>query len=104
MAGLSCGEVSILAWDVLGRAGGHFVTIGEQAVAPAMRLLASGEAGAPPLVAGESAVPGLIALIGCANDHDLRTALALGPESRVLLLGCEGATDPEVYRAMVEGG
>jgi len=101
MAGLSCGEISILAWEVLQRAGGHFVTIGEEAVGPAMRLLASGEAGGPPIVAGESAVPGLIALIGCASDAGLREAMALGPESRVLLLGCEGATDPDIYRAMV---
>lgn len=101
MAGLSCGEVSLLAWEVLRRAGAHFVTIGEEAVGPAMRLLASGEAGGPPIVAGESAVPGLIALVGCASDAGLREAMALGPESRVLLLGCEGATDPDIYRAMV---
>jgi len=31
----------------------------------------------------------------------LQAAMALGPDSRVLLLGCEGATDPEIYRAMV---
>jgi len=101
MAGLSCGEVSLLAWEVLRRAGGHFVTIGEDGVGPAMRLLASGEAGGPPIVAGESAVPGLIALVASANDARLRDAMALGPDSRVLLLGCEGATDPDIYRAMV---
>ncbi len=101
MAGLSCGEVSILAWEVLRRAGAHFVTIGEEAVGPAMRLLASGEAGGAHIVAGESAVPGLIALAGCASDAGLRAAMALGPDSRVLLLGCEGATDPDIYRAMV---
>ncbi len=101
MAGLSCGEVSILAWEVLRRAGGHFVTIGEEAVAPAMRLLASGEAGGPAIVAGESAVPGLISLVASAKDPALRDAMKLGPDSRVLLLGCEGATDPEIYRVMV---
>lgn len=104
MAGLSCGEVSLLAWEVLRRAGGHFITIGEEFVGPAMRLLAKGEAGAAPIVAGESAVPGLIALVGCANDAELRERMELGADSRVLLLGCEGATDPEIYRAMVEGG
>jgi len=101
MAGLSCGEVSLLAWEALRRAGGHFVTIGEDGVGLAMRLLASGEAGGAPIVAGESAVPGLIALVGCASDAGLRAAMALGPDSRVLLLGCEGATDPDIYRAMV---
>jgi len=78
------------------------VTVSEEAVGLAMRLPASGEAGGSLIVAGESAVPGLIALVGCAKDPGLRKSLALGPESRVLLLGCEGATDPEIYSAMVE--
>jgi diaminopropionate ammonia-lyase len=68
-----------------------------------MRLLASGEAGGGSIVAGESAVPGLIALIGAASDDRLREAMALDPDSRVLVFGCEGATDPEIYRAIVEG-
>jgi diaminopropionate ammonia-lyase len=101
MAGLSCGEVSLLAWDVLARAAGDFVTIDDAAVGAAMRLLADGQAGGGPIVAGESAVPGLIALVAAAADPELRHALGLSSDSRVLLLGCEGATDPEIYRRMV---
>jgi diaminopropionate ammonia-lyase len=101
MAGLSCGAVSLLAWDVLARAAGDYVTIDDAPVAGAMRLLAEGRAGVGPIVAGESAVPGLVALVAAASDPDLRRALALEPDSRVVLLGCEGATDPEIYRRMV---
>ena len=101
MAGLSCGATSLLAWDVLSAAGGDYVTIDDTAVAAAMRLLAEGKAGGPRIVAGESAVPGLIALIAAATDPRLRHDLALNGDSRVLLLGCEGATDPEIYRRMV---
>ena len=101
MAGLSCGEVSLLAWEVLKRAAGDFLTIDEGQVGPMMRLLASGEADEGPIVAGESAVPGLIGLWGCARDPDLRAALELGPDSRVVVFGCEGATDPEIYRTLV---
>lgn len=101
MAGLSCGEVSLLAWQVLSRGAEHFVAIGEDLVGPAMRLLASGAAGGGRIVAGESAVPGLIGLVGVAGDPALRAAVGLDAASRVLLLGCEGATDPEIYRAMV---
>lgn len=101
MAGLSCGEVSPLAWDVLARAASDFVTIDDEAVAAAMRLLANGQAGGGAIVAGESGVPGLIALIAAAADPELRRALALGADSHVLLLGCEGASDPEIYRRMV---
>ena len=101
MAGLSCGATSLLAWDVLSAAGGDYVTIDDTAVAAAMRLLAEGKAGGARIVAGESAVPGLIALIAAATDPRLRHDLALNGDSRVLLLGCEGATDPEIYRRMV---
>lgn len=101
MAGLSCGETSLLAWEVLSRGAEHFLTIGEDEVAPVMRLLAAGEAGGGHIVAGESAVPGLIGLMGIAADPTLRAEIGLGKDSRVLVLGCEGATDPEIYRRLV---
>jgi diaminopropionate ammonia-lyase len=34
-------------------------------------------------------------------DVDARARLNLCPDSRVLVFGTEGATDPEVYRAIV---
>ncbi len=103
MAGLSCGEVSLLAWEVLSRGATDFVAIGEDDVGPVMRLLAAGEAGGGPIVAGESAVPGLIGLMGVAGDPALRRAIGLGADSRVLVFGCEGATDPDIYRAIIDG-
>jgi diaminopropionate ammonia-lyase len=101
MAGLSCGEVSLLAWDVLADGAADYLTIGEDQVAPAMRLLAAGEAGGGRIVAGESAVPGLIGLMGVAADPALRETVGLTEDSRVLVFGCEGATDPEIYREIV---
>src|SRR3546814_15437101 len=53
MAGMSCGEVSLLAWEILSRGAGDFVTIGEEGVAPAMRLMASGDAVGGAIGAGE---------------------------------------------------
>lgn len=103
MAGLSCGEVSLLAWEVLSRGAADYITIGEEQVAPAMRLLASGAAGGGAITAGESAVPGLIGLLGVASDPALRSEIGLDGNSRILLFGCEGATDPEIYREIVEG-
>lgn len=101
MAGLSCGEVSDLAWEVLEACGDDFLTIGDDLVAPSMRALAAGTYGAGPVVAGESAVAGLAGLIAAGRQADLRDRLGLDGESRVLLLGTEGATDPDVYRAIV---
>lgn len=103
MAGLSCGTVSLLAWDILEAGAAHYLAIGDEAVGPAMRLLASGEAGGGPTEAGESAVAGVIGLIAAASDPDLRKAMQLGADSRVFLLGSEGATDPEIYQQLVGG-
>jgi diaminopropionate ammonia-lyase len=57
----------------------------------------------PPVVAGESAVAGLAGLLLAAQEPYARAALGLGPDSRVLLFGTEGATDPEVYDRLVKG-
>lgn len=100
MAGLSCGEVSTLAWSVIQPAVQDFVSMDDDLIAPTMRRLAEGN-GAGPIVAGESAVPGLAVLLAAARQRNLWDALGLDAGSNVLLLGTEGATDPEIYRELV---
>ncbi len=97
MAGMSCGEVSVVAWEILRRTAGHFVTIADSTVAPAMRMLASGVAGGGEIEAGECSVAGPVALIAAACDQNLRESMQLDNESRVLLIGTEGATDRAIY-------
>ena len=97
MAGMSCGEVSLVAWEILRRAATDFVTIADSAVAPAMRMLASGAAGGGEIEAGECSVPGPVALIAVCRDQELRASMGLDAESRVLVIGSEGATDPAIY-------
>ncbi len=104
MAGLSCGEPSALAWEILAEEAGDFLTVPESFVGPAMRLLARPLGGDPEIEAGESAVAGLAALIAAARSGDMRRTLGLDGESRVLLIGSEGATDPESYAALVAAG
>ncbi len=101
MAGLACSEVSTLAWRILDVGADAFITVGDEAAADCMRLLAGGRYGDPPVVAGESAVAGLAALLLAAANTDARSRLELRPDSRVLVFGTEGATDPEVYRRIV---
>jgi diaminopropionate ammonia-lyase len=101
MAGLACGEVSLLAWRILETGADAFMTIDDEAAADCMRLLADGRFGDNAIVAGESAVAGLAGFILASADVDARARLDLCPDSRVLVFGTEGATDPEVYRAIV---
>jgi diaminopropionate ammonia-lyase len=96
MAGLACGEPSLLAWQELERAAFAFVTIPDAAAIDTMRLLAV--AG---LSIGESGVAGLAALLLVAQDPEARAKLRLDAASRVLCFATEGVTDPVLYQKLL---
>jgi len=97
MAGLSCGEPSGMAWEILAEEVTDFLTIPETLVAPAVRLLARPLLGDEAIEAGESAIAGLAALIAARQDAELSQKLGLDESSRVLLIGSEGVTDPAIF-------
>lgn len=101
MAGLACGEVSPLAWSLLDKASFAFMTIPDAAAVFAMKTLAAGNSDDRPLVGGEAGVGGLAGLIAAAGDARTRDALLLDRQSRVLIIGSEGATDPVLYEQLV---
>lgn len=103
MAGLSCGEPSPMAWEVLAEEASDFLTIPDSIVAPTMRLLARPMGDDPVIKAGESAVAGLAAVIAARQDENLSQTLGLDAQSRVLLIGSEGVTDPDIYAAIMAG-
>lgn len=100
-AGLACGEVSLLAWPILSHAARAFMVVPDADVVAQMRSLARPAPGDPAIVAGESAAVGLAGLAVALARPALRIALRLGPASRVLLFGTEGATDPALYERLV---
>ena len=103
MAGLSCGEPSEMAWEILSQEASDFLTIPEEIVAPTVRLLARPMGADDALEAGESAVAGLAAVIAARSDAALSDQLGLDAKSRVLLIGSEGVTDPEIFARIMEG-
>lgn len=103
MAGLSCGVSSPMAWEVLRSEASDFLTIGDQLIPPTVRRLARPQGADPVIEAGESGVAGLAALIEAANNQKLFTKLGLTAQSRVLTIGSEGVTDPEIYTRIMQG-
>ena len=101
MAGLACGEVSALAWQILATGGDDFMTLSEDAVPATMRLLAKGYETDSAVEAGESAVPGLAAALLAAQSTEYAAKLGLNGDSKVLVIGTEGATDPDLYKELV---
>ncbi len=92
MAGLACGEPSLLAWQELERAAFAFMAIPDEAAAASLRQLA--DAG---IAIGESGVAGLAGLLLVLDDLAARGLLRLTTHSRVLLFGTEGVTDCLLY-------
>jgi diaminopropionate ammonia-lyase len=101
MAGLACGEVSLLAWEILERGANAFCTVDDDAAVAVMQLLARPPGQDAAIVAGESAVAGLAAAIGIACDPDARAAFGIDAESRILFFGSEADTDPALYQQLV---
>ncbi|HQZ04576.1 MAG: diaminopropionate ammonia-lyase [Rhodoferax sp.] len=98
MAGLACGEVSPAAWEIVSTATSVFVALDDQHALDAVRALANPPAGDPAIVSGETGGAGLAALLAAREHAELRSLLSLDSGSRVLLLGSEGDTDPEIYQ------
>jgi diaminopropionate ammonia-lyase len=96
MAGLACGEPSLLAWQELDHGAAAFMAIPDEAATACMRLLAGYG-----IVGGESGVAGLAGCLLAAADPASREALGLDVLSRVLAFNTEGATDPALYERLV---
>jgi diaminopropionate ammonia-lyase len=45
-----------------------------------------------------------VALIAACCDQGMRTRMGLDADSRVLVIGSEGATDPKIYREILAAG
>ena len=96
MAGLACGESSLLAWQELERSANAFMSIPDEAAVDALCRLADDG-----IAIGESGVAGLAGFLLAMADPGSRDALVLTRDSRVLLFGTEGVTDPVVYREIL---
>lgn len=101
MGGLSCGEPSLLAWEVVLRGVDFFATLADSAIPRAMRLLAEGNNGDPPIVSGESGAVGVAFVQQVARHPELMRELGLDARAQVLVFGTEGDTDPELYQRII---
>lgn len=103
MAGLACSEVSDIAWEVLATGADAALVVDDAPAFEGMRRLAVPIGADPAIVAGECAGGAVGALLAISERADLRELLRLTPASHVLLIGTEGATDPDVYADAIAG-
>jgi len=93
MAGLSCGEPSILAWPVLHNYAHHFVAMPDDVALYGMRVLADPKPPDKAIISGETGAAGM----GCLThilkaNPDFAKKLGITRSSTILLFNTEGAT------------
>ena len=101
MAGLSCGQPSILAWDIIKSNCDAFVVCQDQVAIKGMQLLANPVSNDAVVVSGESgAVPvGLVDEVCTNQKYSLvKERLKFDSSSKILIFSTEGDTDPKVYK------
>ena len=101
MGGMSCGEVSLVPWEILKSSVKYCISLPDDDIAKTMKLLANANFSNDKIVAGENAVPGVIGLITICEDEKIKENLKLNTESNVLLIGCEGDTDQTMYQKLI---
>ncbi len=101
MGGLSVGEVSLVPWKILKKSVNYCISLPDDDVAKTIKLLRRAIFGEDEIIAGENSTPGVISLIASCNDEKIKKKLDLNTNSNVLLIGCEGDTDQEMYQKLL---
>ena len=101
MGGMSCGEVSLIPWKIINRNSKYCITVPDDKIADTIKSLANCSFSNKKIVGGECATPGIISLIASCNNSKLKDKLNLNKDSQVLLLGCEGDVDEDLYNKLL---
>ena len=101
MGGMSCGEVSLVPWEILKNSVKYCISLPDDDIAKTMKLLGNGSFSEEKIIAGENSAPGVISLIASCEDQKTKKDLNLNSNSNVLIIGCEGDTDQEMYKKLI---
>ena len=101
MGGMSCGEVSLVPWEILKNSVHFCVTVSDDYISKTVKYLANKEFSEEKIIGGECSTPGIASLIGLNNDHEIKKKISLNENSNVLLFGCEGDADEELYQKLL---
>ena len=101
MGGMSCGEVSLVPWEILKNSVKYCISLPDDDIAKTMRLLGNASLSDEKIIAGENSAPGVISLITSCEDEKIKEKLKLNKDSNILLIGCEGDTDQTMYQELI---
>jgi len=101
MGGMSCDEVSLVPWEILKNSVSHCITVSDDHISKTVKFLANGKFSDEKIVGGECSTPGIISLTGLCNNSKTKNEINLNENSNVLLFGCEGDADEELYQKLL---
>ena len=101
MGGMSCGEVSLVPWEILKNSVKYCISLPDDDIAKTMKLLGNGSLSEKKIIAGENSAPGVISLITSCEDEKIKEKIGLNKDSNVMLIGCEGDTDQAMYQKLI---
>ena len=101
MGGMSCGEVSLVPWEILKNSVDYCITVSDDYISKTIKFLANSQFADEKLIGGECSTPGIISLISLSNDNAIKNKINLDENSNVLLFGCEGDADEELYQKLL---
>ena len=101
MGGMSCGEVSLVPWEILKNSVKYCISLPDDDIAKTMKLLGNASFSHEKIIAGENSAPGVISLITICEDEKIKENLKLNKDSNILLIGCEGDTDQAMYQKLI---
>ena len=104
MGGMSCGEVSLVPWQILKNSVNNCVSVSDKFVSQTVAMLADKIVCDISIEGGECSTPGITSLISCCNNDETKSALEINENSNILLIGCEGSADIELYRKLLNEG
>ena len=102
LGGMSCDEVSLVPWEILKKSISYCVTVSDNYISKTVKLLANSKLSNEKIVGGECSTPGIISLVGLSNDAEIKKKINLNENSNVLLFGCEGDADEELYKRLLK--
>ena len=104
MGGMSCNEMSLVPWQILKKASNYCVSVTDNNIAKTTAMLKDRKFSKGSIIGGECATPGIIALIGLANNLKARKLLDFKEDSNILIIGCEGNADVKLYEQLLSKG
>ena len=91
----------MIPWQIIKNSVKYCISLPDDDIGKTMKLLRNSSFSDESIIAGENSAPGIISLIASCENEKIKQKLQLNKYSNILLIGCEGDTDKEMYQKLI---